>query len=145
MNQVKKTIIGFLIGIGIYGIIIEVLGVCIFPKKLAFSLGLLLGICGSIFLIMHITFTLDKALDMGEQQATKYIRKQALLRLFVMLIIMIIALKFEYFYFVATILGLLGLKIGSFIAAPILKKIYPDDFITKFEDESEEDVKEVIG
>lgn len=131
MNQVKETIIGFLIGIGIYGFLIELVGV-FFSENLAYySFGLLFGIVVSILLIFHIVYTLDKALDMPQGQATKYTRKQSFLRLFFMLIAMVVALMVEQFNFIAVLLGMLGLKIGAFIAPHVLRRLYPEDFVTK--------------
>lgn len=135
MDQVKKTITGFLVGIGIYGFGVELIGLIFSTDKAAYSFGLSFGLLVAVFLMLHITYTLSKALDMGEQGATKYTRKQAFLRLMIMLAAMIIFLKAPNINFIAALIGLLGLKIGSFIAAPLLKKIYPDDFVTKSEDE----------
>lgn len=131
MNLIKKTLLGFLIGIGIYGAVIEVIGLFFSEDRMAYTLGVLLGLFVAVILMLHIAYTLDKALDMPEKQATGYTTKQSLIRLAIMLVAMVIAIYLSKVNFVATILGMLGLKMGSFIASPVLKKIYPDDFITK--------------
>lgn len=134
MEQVKKTLNGFYVGIAIYGVGVELVGLFFASDRLAYTLGIVLGILVAVFLMLHIAGTLEKALDMGEARATKYVRRQTFFRLFIMLVAMAIFLKAPRINFIAAIIGLLGLKIGSFIAAYVLKIMYPDDFITKDSD-----------
>lgn len=134
MSQVKKTIAGFLLGLGIYTGIMEIIGLIFFNDRLSYTLGLLFGSVVAVLVMFHIVKTLDKALDLQEQQAVKYTRKQALLRLGMMLAALIMALSLKQLNFIAVVIGMLGLKIGSFITAFLLKIIYPEDFGTKTED-----------
>ncbi len=131
MSQVKETIIGFLIGIGIYAVLIELVGFFFSEDLFSYTLGLLFGVVVAIFLIIHMAKTLDRALDLPQEQAVKYTRRQSFLRLAVMLAAMVIALMVEQFNFIAVILGMLGLKMGAFIAPKLLKRLYPEDFVTK--------------
>ena len=131
MSQVKETIIGFLIGIGIYAVLIELVGFFFSEDLFSYTLGLLFGVGVAIFLIIHMAKTLDRALDLPQEQAVKYTRRQSFLRLAVILAAMVIALMVEQFNFIAVILGMLGLKMGAFIAPKLLKLLYPEDFVTK--------------
>lgn len=137
MSQVKETIIGFLIGIGIYAVLIELVGFFFSEDLFSYTLGLLFGVAVAIFLIVHMAKTLDKALDLPQEQAVKYTRRQSFLRLAVMLAAMVIALLVEQFNFIAVILGMLGLKMGAFIAPKLLKRLYPEDFVTKLDMDEE--------
>lgn len=139
MSQVKKTVVGFLLGIGIYTGIMELIGLCFFHDKVSYTLGLLFGSVVAVLVMVHIVKTLDKALDLQEQQAVKYTRRQALLRLGIMLIALITALSVEQLNFVAVVIGMLGLKLGSFLAAFLLKKIYPEEFVTKIDEEEQQE------
>ncbi len=137
MSQVKETIIGFLIGIGIYAVLIELVGFFFSEDLFSYTLGLLFGVAVAIFLIIHMAKTLDRALDLPQEQAVKYTRRQSFLRLAVMLAAMVIALLVEQFNFIAVILGMLGLKMGAFIAPKLLKRLYPEDFVTKLDMDEE--------
>ena len=98
---------------------------------------MLFGVAVAIFLIVHMAKTLDRALDLPQEQAVKYTRRQSFLRLAVMLAAMVIALLVEQFNFIAVILGMLGLKMGAFIAPKLLKHLYPEDFVTKLDMDEE--------
>lgn len=137
MSQVRKTLNGFFLGIGIYGGIIEIIGLCFFPDKISYTLGLLFGIFIAVVMMLHITKTLGRALSMPEQQAVKYTRKQAVLRLGMMLLALIVGLILDCLNFVTVIIGMLGLKIGAFLAAGLLKRMYPEEFVTKSEEQEE--------
>ena len=83
--------------------------------------------------------TLDYALDLQEGDASKYIKRQSFLRLFVMLAVLTIGMITEQFSFITVLLGLLGLKIGALVTPFILKRLYPESYVTK-EDELIDDV-----
>ncbi|MDO5154530.1 MAG: ATP synthase subunit I [Eubacteriales bacterium] len=133
MEQVKQTLKGIFIGIGIYALVIELVGVFFSGDLMAYTLGLLIGTAVATFLIFHMTKTLNRALDLPEVQATKYVRKQTFLRLFFMIVAMSIGLICERVNFIALVLGLLGVKIGALLAPYFLKKMYPEFYVTQEE------------
>lgn len=131
MELVRKTIIGFLLGIGSYGVLVELFGVFFSEDILSYSLGLLYGVIVAILIFLHMARGLNRALDLPQEKAEKYARKQAFLRLAMMLVALLVVLRIPKLHFIAAVLGLLGLKIGSLFAPFFLKRIYPQDFVTK--------------
>ena len=125
MEQVKQIMKGIFVGMAIYVVGVALLGMFFSQDLLSYLLGLLLGTMVAVFLVFHMTKTLDKALDLFETQATKYMRKQSFLRLFVMMVTMVLGLVFPYFNFIAVVLGLLGVKIGALLAPFYLRKTDP--------------------
>ena len=143
MSQVKETMTGFYIGIGIYAAIIEVVGIFFSEDILSYTLGLLFGVIIAVFLFGHMAKTLDHALDLQENDATKYVRLRSFLRLFVMMAALTIGLMTERLLFITVLLGLLGLKIGALFTPFILKRLYPDRYITK-EDLTQDSLEENV-
>lgn len=144
MNQVKETMIGFYISIGIYAVIIEVIGIFFSEDILSYTLGLLFGVIIAVFLFGHMAKTLDHALDLQENDATKYVRLRSFLRLVVMMAALAIGLMTERLLFITVLLGLLGLKIGALFTPFILRRLYPDSYITKEEDLTEDSLEENV-
>lgn len=134
MERVKETMTGVYIGIGIYAFIVEGIGLLFSDNRLTYTLGLLFGVLVSVILIHHMAKTLDCALDLPEAQATKYVRKQSFFRLLMMLVALVIGFRVEKLYFITVVLGMLSLKIGALLAPWILKRLYPEHYITKDED-----------
>ncbi len=134
MKQVKETAVGFLISLGIYTIIVGIVGIFFSDDMLSYILGLFLGVGMAVILFAHMAKTLDYALDLPEQQASSYVKKQSFLRLFLMLVVLVIGRVLPAFNFITVVLGLLGLKIASLFTPVILRRLYPDSYITKEED-----------
>lgn len=142
MNQVKETMTGFYIGIGIYAAVIELVGIFFSENLFSYTLGLLLGVVAAIILFHHMANTLDYALDLSEAQASKYVKRQSFFRLLLMLGVLTIGMITKQLSFLTVLLGLLGLKIGALITPIILKRLYPDSYITKDDDLIEDTVKD---
>ncbi len=139
MKQVKETAVGFLVGLVIYTVVVEIVGIFFSDDMLSYSLGLVLGAGMAVILFAHMAKTLDYALDLPEQQASSYVKKQSFFRLFLMLVVLVIGRVLPAFNFITVVLGLLGLKIASLFAPVILRRLYPDSYITK-----EEDMVEIV-
>lgn len=137
MNQVKETLKGVYVGIFIYTLVVEVVGIFFSGNILAYTLGLLVGALFAVLLMIHMAVTLDKGLDMPETQAIKYTRRQSFIRLGVMLLALLLGVIFDQLNFIALVLGLLGLKIGALLAPFFLKRMYPEHFVTKDEESLE--------
>mgnify|MGYP006988905437 CR=1 FL=1 len=125
----KETFIGFLLGLSVYAVVVEAIGIFFSGDILAYTVGLLIGVVAAVLIFAHMAWTLNRAFDYPEAGATKYIRKQTFLRLLMMIIVMLPGLIVHRIRFVSLILGLLGLKIGALIAPFFLKRLYPEHFV----------------
>ena len=133
MSQVKETLKGVFIGILIYTVLVEVIGIFFSGDILSYTLGLLVETAVACALMLHMTFTLNKALDMPENQAVKYTRRQSFIRLLIMLAALLLGVVFNQLNFIALVLGVLGIKIGALAAPFFLKRMYPEHFVSKEE------------
>ena len=151
MNQVKETLTGLLIGIGVYSVIVEIIGIIFSEDILSYTLGLLGGVVVAVILIIHMTRTLDDALDLPQDDATRYMRKKTVFRIVLMLAALLGAMLIPHVNFFTVLLGLLGMKVGALMAPFFLKRMYPDDFVTKedamgpFDDDEEEEDERVVA
>ena len=136
MDQVKETLKGVFVGMLIYALLVEAVGIFFSGDILAYTLGLLVGTAVAVCLMIHIAYTLDKGLDMQENQAVKYTRRQSLIRLGIMLAALLIGVIFDQINFISLVLGLLGIKIGALTAPFFLKRMFPEHFVTKEEENS---------
>lgn len=109
-----ETFVDLFIGIIIYFIIFEIIGLIFVENRLSYSIGLLLGSGVAAFLAWHMFISLDDALDLAQEDAVKYIRKRSLLRWLVMLAAAFLGIKLKTISFPAVIIGILGLKIAAF-------------------------------
>ena len=127
-NKAIWTLIDLWIGIVLYFVLFEVIGLIFVTNRIPYTLGLLTGCVTAAFLAWHMYDSLDTALDLGVENAVKYTKKSSALRLLVMLVVALAGMKFSLLSFPATIVGILGLKISAFFQpytnSHITKKIF---------------------
>lgn len=121
MDKIKATLIEIFIGIGIYFVIAEIMGLIFVENRLTYTFGLGIGTIGAMLLATHMYLTLNKGMDMDESGASKYIKTSSFIRLIIMLLILLLGRVVTYISFLAVIIGLFGLKIGAFMQ-PLVNK-----------------------
>jgi len=124
-NKAVWTLIDLWIGIFLYFIVFEIIGLIFVPNRISYTLGLLAGCVTAGFLAWHIYDSLDTALDLGEGDAVKHSKKSSAIRLLVMLVVALAGMKLSILSFPAVIIGILGLKISAFFQP------YTNSHITK--------------
>ncbi|MDO4554389.1 MAG: hypothetical protein Q4B70_04500 [Lachnospiraceae bacterium] len=113
-NGAIETLMDLFIGITLYFIIFEIVGLIFVENRLSYTIGLVLGCAAAAFMAWHMFTSIDSALDMPEQDAVKYSRKRSLIRWLVMLAAAFAGMRLEIISFPAVITGILGLKIAAF-------------------------------
>ena len=121
LKKIDKTLKELLIGIIIYGIIVEMLGVCFSKEKLYFSIGLWFGIFLALAAALHMWWGLNIGLEMGEA-ATKYVLTQNMIRYGVIVIMFGVLCLWDIGNPLAAFAGIMGLKAGAYLQ-PYMHKI----------------------
>ena len=113
------TLMEMWMGTVLFGILCQVSVVWFVKDKTGYSIGLWLGIIASLLTTLHLSITLDKALDLGESGAKKYMVIQNLVRYFVLIIFLVLLMITDFANLLAAFLGLMGVKAGAYMQ-PIL-------------------------
>lgn len=131
ITKVNRTLFELETGILIFGLVCQLFAV--FPKdKAGYSLGLWMGILIAMASAVHMWWSLDRALDLGESQAVKTMGLHNVLRycfivaLFALICISGIGNPLSAF------LGIMGLKASAymhFITRKISIKIYGEEIL----------------
>lgn len=124
-NKAIWTVVDVWIGLIIYFIIFEIIGLIFVENRIPYTVGLLIGCVTAGFLIWNMFVSIDAALDMTEADATKYTKKKSLFRMLVMLVVACVGMRVYWVSFPAVIIGLLGLKLSAFFQP------YTNLYITK--------------
>lgn len=113
-NKAVWTLVELWIGIVVYFVFGEILGLVFVENRMPYTLGLAAGCVTAAFLAGHIFYTLDAALDMGEDDAVKHFRRNSTIRWFVIVTVVFAGMKLSYLSFATVIAGILSLKISAF-------------------------------
>ena len=124
-SQAKETLFDLLIGITCHFILLLTIGNIFIKNDIFYSLGLAMGCVTGMLLAVSIYSSLKTALELGEEEAERYIRKKANLRMFIMAVVTFMGIKMSMVSFIGIIIGILGLKISAFFQP------YTNSYITK--------------
>ena len=127
MSKEKKTLTGLLIGIGLYIVVIAILGAILVDNKLQFVLGTVWSGLGATAVTVHLYFSLQKSLDLDEESAVKRERVQAMIRMIIMIVVIGSGLFFQQvFHPLGVVLGAFALKVSAYLQPLFHNYISPE-------------------
>lgn len=118
-SALKQLILGILF----WGAVFQAGLVWFAGSRLFFSVGLWIGIGIAVFVAWHISYSLDRALDMqGEGDAAKYMYRMYAIRIAVVLAAFVLTVYFEIGSMAGVLFGMFSLKLGAYLQ-PLFEKI----------------------
>lgn len=123
MKRLDPTVRDLLTGALLYGIIVEIAGLIFVENRMSYSLGILVGYICVTFMLCHMYLTLEKALDMDPDSASKYSLRNNILRYVVVAVIVVVAAWIPQISAIAIIIMIFGMKISAFLQPQISKYI----------------------
>lgn len=127
MDSLKRTVLELLLGIAIFGILFEGVGMLFVKDRLACSVGMLYGMLIAAAMTLHMAYNLNEALNWDEEQAKKSVRKGAVLRYFCIVLATVAFAYFRLGNILACWFGIMTLKTAAYIQPFVHKwinKIY---------------------
>lgn len=132
LKKINETLLELLMGILLFTIVCQLVGMWLVPEMAKYSIGLWIGALLAMASAMHMWWSLDRNLTINadnEKGAQAYSIRSNMIRYVVILGIFLILCLTDFSYPLAAFLGIMGLKIGAYLQ-PLMKKIY-DKFIDK--------------
>ena len=121
MKRLNQALPGLVLGIIIYGVLVELIGVWFVSDKLRYSTGLAIGIGCAIGMAIHIAMIIEESVRIGEGHE-KYLSFKSVMRYLVLCAVMIGMAYFKLGNMFTALIGVLGLKVSAY-AQPLLDKI----------------------
>lgn len=119
--KLNRTVFEMWTGILIYGLVCE-LGVFLVPSKGVYSISLWCGIATALIASFHMWWSINRALEAGEAEASKKMSVQYIIRYMCLVIVLGVFGVMTGSYVLATFVGILGVKAGAYLQ-PVTKKI----------------------
>lgn len=114
LRQLDETFLDLIIGIILCGVVSGILGMIITRGNLWYLLGTLIGAAAAIGMMIHMTISIQKAVEMDANQASRYMVKCTIVRYFVMLLILIPGIKLNFACFFGIVFGMISSKFSAF-------------------------------
>jgi len=116
LRRINDALPGLVLGIVIYGIVVELVGVWFVEDKLRYSTGLLIGIAVAIGLAINIAVVIRDAVEIyGADGARNRLIIKSVLRYLVVVVVFFVMMKFELGNLVTAFIGVLGLKVSAYL------------------------------
>ena len=123
LKRLNEALPGLVLGIIIYGILLQLTGVWLVDDKLRYSTGLWIGIGGALFMAIHMAMSIEDAVSIGTEDGAK--RKtiaSAMFRYMIVLLVLVVMCYFNLGMILPAFFGVLGLKFSAY-AQPLLGRL----------------------
>ena len=140
LKRLNEALPGLLLGIAIYGLIVEFAGVWFVSDKLRYTSGLWIGIACAMGMGIHLAMVIEEAVRMGDT-GTKRLSFKSVLRYLVVVFVFFIMMYFHLGNLVSAFIGVLGLKVSAYVQPFMHKMIFKDIAAEESTNEQEEEVK----
>lgn len=115
LKRINDALPGLVLGIVIYGIIAELVGVWFAEDKLRYSTGLLIGIVIAVGLAINIAVVIRDAVEIYGDGAQNRLIIKSVLRYVVVVVIFFVMMKFNLGNLFSAFIGVLGLKVSAYL------------------------------
>ncbi|MDE6221888.1 MAG: hypothetical protein K2G51_15935 [Lachnospiraceae bacterium] len=126
LRKINTALPGLLLGIILFGILCQVLGLLFVEDKAGYSIGLWIGVLTAILMAFHMAVTLNSAVERDVKGAQAAATRQNMIRYLVVVIIMGILMLTRIGNPLAAFAGVMGLKISAYLQ-PLLARLSHDE------------------
>ncbi len=123
LTQLSDVLPDLWVGILLYGVLCEIVGLIFVEDKMFYSVGLVVGVICALFMATHMAWSLRGALDLGEEGAVKKMQFHNILRYAIIVVIFFLLLFTNLGNPLSAFLGVMGLKVAAYLQ-PITHKIF---------------------
>lgn len=121
LKRLNEALPGLVLGILIYGAVLQLTGVWLVQDKVRYSTGLWIGISCAVFMAVHIAMMLEESARIGGDQSRR-LSVKSVLRYLVVVAVFLVMMKFELGSLIPAFVGVMGLKVSAY-AQPLMHKM----------------------
>lgn len=123
LKRLNEALPDLVLGIIIYGFLLQFTGVWLVDDKLHYSTGLWIGIACALFMAVHMAVSIEDAVSIGtEDGAKKKTIASAMFRYVIVLAVLFLMCYFHLGMILPAFFGVLGLKFSAY-AQPFFHRL----------------------
>lgn len=146
LKRINEGLPGLIVGIVLYGIVVQLTGVWFIEDPWAYSFGLWYGIVIAIGMAIHMAVVIYDSITFYEGKRTSYrIVAKSTFRYFIVVVLFYILVHFHLGNLIMAFLGVMGLKVSAYMQPLFnmaLRKFRRTD--ATLEDENSENLNEEV-
>lgn len=116
LRRLNDALPGLVLGIIVYGAVVELAGVWFVSDKLSYTIGLFIGIALACGMAVNMAVVLQDAVDVyGESGAQAKVIAKSILRYVIVVIVFFVMMKWNIGNLITAFIGVLGLKVSAYL------------------------------
>lgn len=124
LRRLNDALPGLVLGIIVYGVVLELAGVWFVSDRLRYSTGLLIGIALAVWMAVNMAVVLQDAVEVyGESRAQTRIIAKSVLRYVVVAVVFFVMMRWNLGNLISAFFGVLGLKVSAYLS-PLAHKYF---------------------
>lgn len=120
IKQLNEALPMLLVGIVVWGILVQFSVVWFVDDKLRYSVGVWVGVACAIFMAVHLALVIENAVDNGTSE--KRLKFKSVIRYLIIVVVFLIMAYFNLGNVITAFIALLGLKVSAY-AQPLIYKL----------------------
>lgn len=124
MRQINSSLPLLLLGIVIWGCLVQVVGIWFVEDKLRYSTGTWIGVSLAVFMAINLALVIESAVDRGSSVGV--LRFKSILRYLVVIAVFFVMIYFNLGNWISAFIAVMGLKVSAYAQPFIIKIIHKE-------------------
>jgi hypothetical protein len=122
LSKINTALPGLLLGIILFGILCQIVGLFLVKDKADYSIGLWIGVLTAIFMAFHMAICLNSSVVLNEKGARATATRHNIIRYFIVVMVELVLVLTQVGNPLSAFLGIMGLKVSAYIQ-PLLSRL----------------------
>ena len=124
MRQINSSLPLLLLGIVIWGCLVQLVGIWFVEDKLRYSTGTWIGVSLAVFMSINLPLVIESAVDRGSSVGV--LRFKSILRYLVVIAVFFVMIYFNLGNWISAFIAVMGLKVSAYAQPFIIKIIHKE-------------------
>ena len=124
LKQLNPSLPLLLLGIIIWGLLVQITGVWFVEDKIRYSTGTWIGVALAVFMAINLALVIDSAVERASKAGT--LRFKSIIRYLVVIIVFVVMVYFNLGNWISAFISMLGLKVSAYAQPLIIKLIHKE-------------------
>lgn len=124
LKQLNPSLPLLLLGIIIWGLLVQITGVWFVEDKIRYSTGTWIGVALAVFMAINLALVIDSAVERASKVGT--LRFKSIVRYLVVIIVFVVMVYFNLGNWISAFISMLGLKVSAYAQPLIIKIIHKE-------------------
>lgn len=124
IRQLNEALPLLLLGIFVWGFLVQITGVWFVDDKIRYSSGTWIGTSLAVFMAINMALVIESAVDRG--QGVGILRFKSVFRYIIVVAVFFVMIYFDLGNWISAFIAVMGLKVSAYVQPIIIKIIHKE-------------------